>query len=285
MILGAGAAVLMRVVFTAIVATLMALPYLKLIGGLALLVIAAKLLVPDKHEGNGDIKVAASLAGAIQIIVVADVVMSLDNVIAIAAAARGNTALLIFGLAVSIPLIIAGAAMIMAVLTRLPALVWAGAGLLGWIAGHVIATDRRCARCWRGFSTDRCADDRTRALAAFSAPYPVRDGADRTRVRCTRDRHRPRRRPGVAPPQAGTSLGARGRWTPVRPGLVAATHEAAATTVPTPTFAVSLPLPDRIASDHSRRDQRIVGTAGRFRPANDALDAGAAACDQAARPE
>ncbi|MGB3865656.1 MAG: TerC family protein [Xanthobacteraceae bacterium] len=141
MILGAGAAILMRVVFTAIVATLMVLPYLKLVGGLALLVIAAKLLVPEKREGNDDIKVAASLFGAIQIIVVADVVMSLDNVIAIAAAARGNTALLIFGLAVSIPLIIAGAAMIMAVLTRLPVLVWAGAGLLGWIAGHVIATD------------------------------------------------------------------------------------------------------------------------------------------------
>jgi len=142
MILGAGAAVLMRVIFTGIVATLMVLPYLKLIGGLALLVIAAKLLVPDDEDEGEGIKAAASLIGAIQIIVVADVVMSLDNVIAIAAAAKGNAALLIFGLAVSIPLIIAGAAIIMALLTRFPALVWAGAALLGWIAGNVIATDR-----------------------------------------------------------------------------------------------------------------------------------------------
>lgn len=141
MILGAGAAVLMRVIFTGIVATLMVLPYLKLIGGLALLVIAAKLLVPDDEDEGEGIKAAASLIGAIQIIVVADVVMSLDNVIAIAAAAKGNAALLIFGLAVSIPLIIAGAAIIMALLTRFPALVWAGAALLGWIAGNVIATD------------------------------------------------------------------------------------------------------------------------------------------------
>lgn len=141
MVLGAGAAVLMRIIFTGIVATLMELPYLKLVGGLALLVIAAKLLVPDDSQGEEGIKAAASLVAAVQLIVVADVVMSLDNVIAIAAAAKGNVALLIFGLLVSIPLIIAGSALIMAALTRFPILIWAGAGLLGWIAGHVIATD------------------------------------------------------------------------------------------------------------------------------------------------
>ncbi|MCO5129119.1 MAG: TerC family protein [Xanthobacteraceae bacterium] len=141
MILGAGAAVLMRIIFAGIISTLMELPYLKLAGGLALLLIAAKLLVPDDSHGEDGIKAAASLVAAIQLIVVADVVMSLDNVIAIAAAAKGNVALLVFGLLVSIPLIIAGSALIMAALERFPMLVWAGAGLLGWIAGHVIATD------------------------------------------------------------------------------------------------------------------------------------------------
>lgn len=140
MIFGAGAAVSLRVLFATIIVTLMTIPYLKLAGGLALLVIAAKLLVPET-EGDEKIDAASSLWQAIRLIVVADAVMSLDNVIAIAAAADGSIALLIFGLIVSIPLIIAGATLIMALLDRLPILVWAGAALLGWIAGHVIATD------------------------------------------------------------------------------------------------------------------------------------------------
>ena len=139
MVLGAGAAVLLRIIFTSIIATLMALPYLKVIGGLALIVIAAKLLVPDEDEG--DVESASHLWAAVQIVVVADIVMSLDNVIAIAAAANGSLSLLIIGLAISVPLIVAGAALIMAVLTRLPILIWGGAALLGWIAGTVIATD------------------------------------------------------------------------------------------------------------------------------------------------
>ncbi len=139
MVIGAGAAVLLRIIFTGIVATLMALPYLKLVGGIALLVIAAKLLVPDEEEEG--IESASHLWAAVQIVVVADIVMSLDNVIAVAAAANGSVPLLILGLAISIPLIVAGAALIMALLNRLPILVWAGATLLGWIAGDVIATD------------------------------------------------------------------------------------------------------------------------------------------------
>ena len=139
MIFGAGAAVVLRIVFTSIVATLMALPYLKLVGGLALIVIAAKLLVPDEDEG--DVESASHLWAAVQIVVVADIVMSLDNVIAIAAAANGSLPLLVLGLAISVPLIVAGAALIMALLARLPILVWGGAALLGWIAGTVIATD------------------------------------------------------------------------------------------------------------------------------------------------
>ncbi|RIK98972.1 MAG: hypothetical protein DCC74_02770 [Proteobacteria bacterium] len=140
MALGAGAAVVLRIVFASIITTLMTVPYLKLAGGLALIFIAAKLLVPEK-DSEDEVDAAASLLQAVRLIVAADVVMSLDNVIAIAAAADGSVALLIFGLIVSIPLIVTGAALIMAVLDRLPVLVWAGAGLLGWIAGHVIATD------------------------------------------------------------------------------------------------------------------------------------------------
>ena len=140
MILGAGVAVILRILFTAIVVTLMELPYLKLVGGLALVVIAAKLLVPDEEDEEG-VQSASHLWAAVQIVVVADIVMSLDNVIAVAAAANGSVPLLILGLAISIPLIVAGAALIMALLNRLPILVWAGAALLGWIAGDVIATD------------------------------------------------------------------------------------------------------------------------------------------------
>src|SRR4051795_9367095 len=139
MILGAGAAVVLRIIFTGIVATLMALPYLKLVGGLALIVIAAKLLVPEDEDE--DVQSASHLWAAVQIVVVADIFMSLDNVIAVAAAANGSVPLLVLGLAISIPLIVAGAALIMALLNRLPVLVWAGAALLGWIAGDVIATD------------------------------------------------------------------------------------------------------------------------------------------------
>jgi YjbE family integral membrane protein len=140
MILGAGVAVILRIIFTFIVVTLMELPYLKLVGGLALIVIAAKLLVPEEEDGEG-VKSASHLWAAVQIVAIADIVMSLDNVIAVAAAANGSVPLLVLGLAISVPLIVAGAALIMALLNRLPILVWAGAALLGWIAGDVIATD------------------------------------------------------------------------------------------------------------------------------------------------
>jgi YjbE family integral membrane protein len=140
MVLGTAAAVLLRIFFTVIIASVMGLPYLKLVAGLALIVIAAKLLVP-REEPQESIGSASHLWAAVQIVVLADIVMSLDNVIAVAAAADGSVPLLILGLASSIPLIIAGAALIMALLAMLPILIWAGSALLGWIAGDVIATD------------------------------------------------------------------------------------------------------------------------------------------------
>jgi YjbE family integral membrane protein len=140
MIFGAGIAVVLRILLTGVVATLMLLPYLKLIGGLALLYIAIKLLVPEDSDGE-DIEAVQHLWRAIRIVAVADLIMSLDNVVAIAAVAQGSIVLLIFGLGISIPLIVAGAALIMALLDRYPIMIWAGAALLGWIAGEVIATD------------------------------------------------------------------------------------------------------------------------------------------------
>jgi YjbE family integral membrane protein len=140
MVLGAGVAVLLRIVFTVFVAALLTLPYLKIIGGLALFYIAAKLLVPEDPDAD-ETEASEHLWRAVKIVAVADIIMSLDNVIAIAAAAQGNMALLVIGLAISIPLIVAGAALIMALLDRFPLLVWAGAALLGWIVGEVIVTD------------------------------------------------------------------------------------------------------------------------------------------------
>ena len=140
-ILGAGAAVLLRIFFTVILQYVLELPWLKLVGGVLLLWIAIKLLTQDEAD-EADIHGSDNLWGAVRTVAVADVVMSLDNVLAIAAAAKGNTSLIIFGLAVSIPLIVAGATLIMALLTRFPVLVWAGAALLGWIAGELVVGDK-----------------------------------------------------------------------------------------------------------------------------------------------
>jgi YjbE family integral membrane protein len=139
-ILGAGAAVTLRIFFTVILQYVLELPWLRLVGGLLLIWIAIKLLIQDEADET-HIEGKDNLWGAVRTIAVADVVMSLDNVLAIAAAARGNTGLIIFGLAISIPLIVAGATLIMALLTRFPILVWAGAALLGWIAGELLVED------------------------------------------------------------------------------------------------------------------------------------------------
>jgi YjbE family integral membrane protein len=150
-ILGAGVAVLLRILFTLIIAQVMALPFLKLIGGLALLWIAVKLVAPG-HEGESEIEAAHNLWRAVRIVAIADIIMSLDNVIAIAAAAHGDMVLIIFGLAVSVPMIVAGAALLTTLLTRFPILVWAGAALLGWIAGEIMIEDPAVAG-WIGSET------------------------------------------------------------------------------------------------------------------------------------
>jgi YjbE family integral membrane protein len=151
MILGAGVAVVLRILFTGVVTQLMNLPYLKLVGGLALLWIAVKLVVPDE-EGEGEIEAATNLWRAVRIVAIADIVMSLDNVIAIAAAAKGNMLLIVFGLTISVPMIVAGAAVLMMIMEKYPILVWAGAALLGWIAGEIMIEDPAVAG-WLGADT------------------------------------------------------------------------------------------------------------------------------------
>jgi YjbE family integral membrane protein len=141
MILGSGVAILLRIIFTFIVTTLMEIQYLKAAGAIALLYIAVDLIRPKAHGEDDAVNAADTLMRAMMTIAIADVVMSLDNVVAIAAVAKGSLLLLIIGLGVSIPMIIAGSALIMAMLDRFPLLVWAGAALLGWIAGELFVTD------------------------------------------------------------------------------------------------------------------------------------------------
>ena len=140
-VLGTVAALVLRLIFATIVVTLMLIPWVKMAGGVALLWIAAKLLMPTENPSEEDAAAAHGLWRAIGVIAVADVVMSLDNVIAVAAAADGNIALLVFGLAISIPAIVGGATLIAALINRFPLIVWAGGALLGWIAGDVLASD------------------------------------------------------------------------------------------------------------------------------------------------
>ncbi|MBM3522004.1 MAG: TerC family protein [Alphaproteobacteria bacterium] len=148
-IFGTGAAILLRVIFAAFVVYLLEVPYLKLIGGVLLLWIAVKLMLPEHAEGEGDMAAATNVAQAIRLIVVADAVMSLDNVVAIAAAAHGSVLLLVLGLLISIPLIIYGSTLILGLVDRYPIIVAGGAALLGWIAGHIIVTDPAVVR-WVG---------------------------------------------------------------------------------------------------------------------------------------
>jgi YjbE family integral membrane protein len=154
MILGAGVAVLLRVIFTLMVAQAFEYPYLKIAGGLLLLWIAVKLVIPEEEGADGKVEAAENLWRAVRIVAIADIVMSLDNVIAIAAAAESaaarvdlahagviKTILIIFGLATSVPLIIAGSALLMAVFERYPIGIWIGAALLGWVAGDIMIKD------------------------------------------------------------------------------------------------------------------------------------------------
>jgi YjbE family integral membrane protein len=137
---GSGAAVVMRIVLTIAAVELLRLPYLKLVGAVLLLWIAVKLLVPEE-EGQGHAQAGGGMAAAVKTILIADLVMSLDNVIAVAAAAKGDNVLLIAGLAISIPLVVFASRILLGLMERFPVIITLGAALLGWVAGEMAIGD------------------------------------------------------------------------------------------------------------------------------------------------
>lgn len=139
-IFGAGGAVLLRVIFTGMVAVLLSIPFLQLAGGLLLVWIAIKLVRPQ-HEGHGEVKAASTFAEAVRTIVMADVVMSLDNILAVGATAHGDLRLLLFGLALSIPLVTFGSGFVAWVLDRWSWLMMVGGAVLAWTAGKMLIDD------------------------------------------------------------------------------------------------------------------------------------------------
>ncbi len=157
MVIGAGVASVLLIVFTGVVSVLMTLPYLKLVSAIALLWIAIKLLAPQAHDAEDTPEAIEDLWRAVRLVVVANIVMSLDNVIAVAAVAKGDYVLLTLGLVVSIPIVIAGSAIILALLERFPILIWGGAAVLGWVAGEIFASDQVVLNFFSGYDPEHVA--------------------------------------------------------------------------------------------------------------------------------
>ncbi|MDP3138273.1 MAG: TerC family protein [Burkholderiaceae bacterium] len=137
---GSGAAVVLRIILTVVAAQLLALPYLQILGGALLLWIGVQLLGDEGGE-EGESKEYGSMMAAVRTILIADLVMSLDNVIAVAAAAKGSTVLLILGLAISIPLVIFGSTLMIKLMERFPIIIVLGAALIGWVGGETMVSD------------------------------------------------------------------------------------------------------------------------------------------------
>src|SRR5713101_6912103 len=137
---GAAAAVVLRIILTIVAVKLLELPYLKLVGAAALLWIAVQLLIPEA-DGGAEVESSSHLIGAIKTILIADLVMSTDNVIAVAAVAKDSILLLVLGLVISIPLVIFGATILMKLMERYPIIITLGAAILGWTAGEMAVTD------------------------------------------------------------------------------------------------------------------------------------------------
>jgi len=137
---GSGAAVVLRIILTVVAAYLLQLSFLQVVGGLLLLYIGVQLLSEEEEE-DGQGQQVSGLMAAVRTILVADLVMSLDNVIAVAAAAQGNNVLLLIGLAISIPLVIFGSTLMIKLMERFPIIVTLGAALIGWVGGETIVND------------------------------------------------------------------------------------------------------------------------------------------------
>jgi len=144
-IYGTAGAIVLRVILIAFALVLLAIPYLKLVGGLLLIWIGVKLMVPQDDDEHANITPSDKLWGAIKTVIIADLVMSVDNVLAIAGAAESAGShqlfLVIFGLVVSIPIIVAGSQIVLKLMDRFPVIITFGAMLLGWIAGQMMFTD------------------------------------------------------------------------------------------------------------------------------------------------
>ncbi|KGO34483.1 MAG: TerC family protein [Desulfoprunum sp.] len=138
---GVVGAIALRIVLIFFALQLLALPYLKVVGALLLLWIGVNLLQPEEEGAHAGIEGSTNLLGAIRTIIVADAVMSLDNVIAVAGAAKGHLGLVIAGIAISIPIIVWGSKLVLRLMDRFPAVITLGGALLGWIAGGMIVTD------------------------------------------------------------------------------------------------------------------------------------------------
>ena len=138
---GVGGAIVLRIVLTFFAVSLLALPYLKLVGALLLLWIGIKLIVPEEEHGEVSIQTDTRLLGAVKTILIADLVMSLDNVLGVAAAAKGNVALLVFGLVISIPIITLSSQLVLKLIDRFPFIINAGGALLGYVAGEMLVGD------------------------------------------------------------------------------------------------------------------------------------------------
>lgn len=173
--LGAGVAVLLRIIFTFMTTKLMGLAWLTAIGSILLIWIAVKLVVPEDTDEDS-IAGHSSLWKAVQTVAIADIVMSLDNVVAIAAAANGDIRLIIFGLVLSVPLVIAGSALLTQIIDRFPVLVWAGAALLGWIAGELFVKDPGVITAL-GYDIKAVAGERANAMFSGSSYYVQKLGS------------------------------------------------------------------------------------------------------------
>ncbi|MDR2195467.1 MAG: TerC family protein [Gallionellaceae bacterium] len=143
---GVAGAIGLRVVLTFFALELLSVPYLRMVGAVLLLWIGIKLLLPeDEAHGESNIKADTHLWGAVKTIIIADFVMSLDNVMAVAGAAHGNVWLLVFGLVVSIPMIAWSSQLILKLLDRFPIIIYFGGGLLGYVAGEMLVSDEKLA--------------------------------------------------------------------------------------------------------------------------------------------
>jgi YjbE family integral membrane protein len=161
---GTAAAVGLRLLFIAVVSALLSIPLLRAVGGLLLLWIAIRLVRPG-GEAEGHVRHGTSLRQAIWIIVVADVTMSLDNVLAVAAAAHGDMLLVSLGIALSLPIVVWGSGFLARFMTRQPWIIWIGGGILGYVAGEMI-TDDPVVRGWLGAHADTVDDVVSLLLAA-----------------------------------------------------------------------------------------------------------------------